>query len=202
VFQNLNPLHNFYKADQSWNSMCNAKHTLLEEIKALSPKTKHTNGRTKLSSSKNMFKNECSRSRIITIITIIIINNIIINYFVVSYIVVHWFIVLIYCDCKGGVSDMCGVRGELKRIETQPQNYGGGCRGGDVVWWGNSRGRKTILHYNMLLARPQFWEDPSLQRRSQCWILSNTVIKLRRNNREDCHVIICINFIIKALHSF
>jgi hypothetical protein len=65
--------------------------------------------------------------------------------------------------------------------------------GEGIVWWRNARGRKQF--YVMLLARSQFWEDPSLQHRSQCWILSNTAIKLRRNNREDRHVTICINFI-------
>jgi len=69
VFRNLYPLYYFYKAYQSWNSMCNTKHTLLEDINVLSRKTKPTNGSAKLFNINNTSKNKCSRSRIIIIIS-------------------------------------------------------------------------------------------------------------------------------------
>jgi len=113
---------------------------------------------------------------------------------------VHWFIILIYCDWKGRVLDICSVSVQLKRIDIRPQNYGGWLgEGGGVCGVREQKGTQTILRYNMLLTRSQFWDDPSLQHRSQSWILSKTVIKLRRNNREDRHLTIYINFIYQSI---
>ena len=61
----------------------------------------------------------------------------------------YWFIILIYCEWKGRVSDICGVSGQLKSIDIQPQNYGRWLRRG-------GEGKQTILLYNMLIHRSQF----------------------------------------------
>ena len=52
---------------------------------------------------------------------------------------VHWFILLIYCDWKGRVSDMCGVGVQLKRVDIRAQNYVQCLRGGGL-WCERTQG--------------------------------------------------------------